>query len=74
MKITMKSAKPYKTNEATVGKGLQTLARLAAKGGNSIDLSQGHHELPASKRGRLHPGHTSAYDRLRPAAFLDSMK
>lgn len=61
-------------NGAIVGEGLQALASIAASAGNSLDLSQGYHELAASNRSPLHPGHNANIDRLQPAAYLNAAK
>lgn len=52
-------------NPATVGGGLQALAAMAAKAGNELDLTQGHHELaPNFSRRPLHPGHNATLDKI----------
>lgn len=68
-------ARPKYNNPATVGGGLQTLAQMAAKGGNEMLLTQGHHELsPNFSRRPLHPGHNPVLDRIqRPKLEGDSM-
>ena len=55
-----------KRSGAKVGDGLNTLARMA---GGDLRISQGHHELPASNRSPLNPGHSKALDRTGHADF-----
>ena len=68
-------ARPKYANPATVGGGLQTLARMAAQSGNQLSLRQGHHELtPNFSRRPMHPGHNPVLDRLeRPKYEGDEM-
>lgn len=57
-------------NPATVGIGLQALAQMAAAGGNSLDLSQGHKELAVSQRRPLRPGKSSEIDHISPPQWV----
>lgn len=68
-------ARPKYANPATVGGGLQTLAKMAAQSGNVLSLRQGHHELtPNFSRRPMHPGHNPAFDRhMRPKLEGDEM-
>ena len=53
-------------NGAILGMGMQSMAQMAAAGGNSLNITKGVHNLEASNRKPLQQ-RNSQYDMLAPA-------